>query len=59
MELSTWFLFIVVASVAVFSTGPAMLLAISNSLQYGFKKVLLSTLGNITGLFYLLLQFWV
>ena len=53
MELSTWFLFIVVASVAVFSPGPAMLLAISNSLQYGFKKVLLSTLGNITGLFIL------
>ncbi len=50
MDLSTWLLFIVVASVAILSPGPAILLAISNSLQYGFKTVLLSSAGNITGL---------
>ena len=53
MEVSTWLLFIVVGSVAILSPGPAILLAISNSLQYGIKKVLLSSLGNITGLFIL------
>ena len=51
MDLSTWLLFIAVALVAIMSPGPAILLAISNSLQFGFKKVLLSSLGNITGLF--------
>ena len=50
MELSTWLLFIVVGSVAILSPGPAILLAISNSLQYGFRTVLLSSVGNITGL---------
>lgn len=53
MELSTWLLFVIVGLVPVLSPGPAMLLAISNSLQYGIKKVFLSTLGNITGLFIL------
>ena len=53
MELSTWFLFIIVGLVAILSPGPAILLAISNSLQYGIQKVLLSSLGNITGLFLL------
>jgi len=53
MELSAWLLFIAVALVAIMSPGPAILLAISNSLQFGFKKVLLSSLGNITGLFIL------
>lgn len=50
MELSTWLLFIVVGSIAILSPGPAILLAISNSLQYGFKTVLLSSAGNIAGL---------
>ncbi len=53
MTFSTWFLFSSVALVAILSPGPAILLAISNSLQYGVKKVLLSSLGNISGLFIL------
>jgi len=53
MELSTWLLFIVVGTAAVVSPGPAILLAISNSVRFGMSKVLLSSLGNITGLFIL------
>lgn len=50
MELSTWFLFIAVAFVAIISPGPGILLAISNSIRFGMQKVLLSSLGNISGL---------
>ena len=50
MEISTWLLFIAVALIAIISPGPAILLAISNSLQHGFRKALLSSAGNISGL---------
>lgn len=53
MEITRWFLFIAVGTAAVVSPGPAILLAISNSVRFGMYKVLLSTLGNITGLFIL------
>ena len=53
MEFSSWLLFIVVGTAAVASPGPAILLAISNSVRFGMGKVLLSTLGNISGLFIL------
>ncbi len=53
MEITTWLLFIAVGTAAVVSPGPAILLAISNSVRFGMGKVLLSTLGNITGLFIL------
>jgi len=53
MELSTWLLFIAVGTAAVVSPGPAILLAISNSVRFGMAKVFLSTLGNISGLFIL------
>jgi len=53
MEFTSWLLFIAVGTAAVVSPGPAILLAISNSVRFGMSKVLLSTLGNITGLFIL------
>lgn len=51
MDLHTWFLFVTVAMVAILSPGPAILLAINNSIQYDMKAVALSTLGNSLGLF--------
>lgn len=53
MEISKWLLFMAVGFAAVASPGPAILLAISNSVRFGMAKVFLSTLGNITGLFFL------
>ncbi|WP_299871258.1 LysE family translocator [uncultured Cocleimonas sp.] len=53
MGISSWLLFIAVAIAAVASPGPAILLAISNSIRFGLSKVLLSSLGNISGLFLL------
>ncbi len=53
MNITSWLLFIAVGFAAVASPGPAILLAISNSVRFGMAKVLLSSLGNITGLFIL------
>jgi len=53
MEITTWLLFMTVAIVAVISPGPAILLSISNSIRIGVSKVVLSSLGNICGLFLL------
>lgn len=50
MDVTTWFLFMTLAIAAVVSPGPAILLAISNSVRFGLSKVILSSLGNITGL---------
>ena len=51
MELHTWFLYVTVAMVAIVSPGPAILLAINNSVMYDMKAVAFSTLGNVLGLF--------
>lgn len=51
MDLHTWFLYVTVAIVAIVSPGPAILLAINNSVMYDMKAVALSTLGNVLGLF--------
>lgn len=53
MNAQTWMIFFAVAFVAIASPGPAILLAISNSLTYGFKSVIFSSLGNVVGLFVL------
>jgi len=50
VTLSAWFLYAVVAAVAVVSTGPATLLAINNSILGGRRVALISTLGSITGI---------
>ena len=51
MELSTWLLFLSIALLAIISPGPAVLLSVTNSLTYGFKKSVFSSLGNIAGIF--------
>ncbi|MEE9325887.1 MAG: LysE family translocator [Cocleimonas sp.] len=53
MEFFTWLLFIAVAFVATISPGPAILLSLSNSIRFGMRKVMLSSFGNICGLFIL------
>jgi threonine/homoserine/homoserine lactone efflux protein len=53
MQFTTWLLFSVVAFIAIVSPGPAILLSISNSFRFGIRKVVLSSLGNICGLFLL------
>lgn len=49
MNLSTYLLFVPIALVSICSPGPATLLAISNSMNYGVRRVHYSTLGNIIG----------
>ncbi len=50
MELYTWFLFLAVAVIAIMTPGPAILLAISNSIRFGVRAVFFSSLGNVCGL---------
>ncbi len=50
MDLSAWLLFFSIALVTTFSPGPAVLLAISNSLYFGWRATIYSTLGNELGL---------
>ena len=51
MSLSIWLVFLAASLVTTFSPGPAILLAISNSVAFGPKKALLSSVGNATGIF--------
>lgn len=51
MEIEVWFWFVTVAMVAIISPGPAILLAVNNSVMYDMKAVAFSTLGNVLGLF--------
>jgi homoserine/homoserine lactone efflux protein len=50
MDFSTWLIFSAAALISVLSPGPAILLAISNSMLFGLRQVALSSLGNIIGL---------
>ncbi len=50
MHMNTWLLFVAVSIVPVISPGPAVLLAISNSLRYGGRATVYSALGNALGL---------
>ncbi|MTI45365.1 homoserine/homoserine lactone efflux protein [Roseibium hamelinense] len=50
MPLETWLLFILVALVPAISPGPAVLLAISNTLRFGRNATLASATGNAIGL---------
>jgi threonine/homoserine/homoserine lactone efflux protein len=51
MDLSNWLLFCGVALLTTFSPGPAVLLAISNSVAKGPRRALICSLGNALGLF--------
>lgn len=53
MDFSSWLLFVAVGSAAILSPGPAILLAVSNSIRFGMFKVFLSSTGNVSGLFIL------
>lgn len=50
MSLSTWCIFVAVAIAAILSPGPAVFLAISNSVNFGWRRVGYSCLGNVLGL---------
>jgi threonine/homoserine/homoserine lactone efflux protein len=50
MTLSTWIIFVAVAIVAILAPGPAVFLAITNSITFGWRRVTFSSLGNILGL---------
>ena len=50
MLINTWLLFVAVSFVPTISPGPAILLAISNSLRYCARATFYSALGNALGL---------
>jgi len=51
MHLTNWLLFCSVSLLVTFSPGPAVLLAISNSIAVGPRRAMISSMGNGTGLF--------
>jgi homoserine/homoserine lactone efflux protein len=53
MIFTVWLTYATLASLNIISPGPAILLAISNRMRFGFKSVVLSSLGNVFGLFVL------
>ena len=50
MPFSTWIIYAAVAFAAIVSPGPAIFLAISNSVAFGWRRVVFSSLGNVLGL---------
>ncbi len=50
MTLDTWLLFVLVSVLPVLSPGPAILLAVSNSLRFGPSATFYSALANSVGL---------
>jgi len=53
MNLETILAFSAVAGLAILSPGPAILLALRNSVAFGLRAVAWSSLGNVTGIFVL------
>jgi len=51
MTFSNWLIFCGVALLVTFTPGPAVLLAISNSLAAGPRRAMISSFGNVVGLF--------
>ncbi|EEG07426.1 LysE family translocator [Pseudogulbenkiania ferrooxidans] len=51
MTLTTWLLYSTVALATALSPGPAVLLAISNSLTLGARRALICSSGNVLGVF--------
>lgn len=50
MELHNWLLFASIALVATLTPGPAVLLASSHGLAYGWRRTTITIAGNVTGL---------
>jgi len=51
VHLSNWLIFCGVTLLVAFTPGPAVLLAVSNSMSVGPRRAMISSLGNATGLF--------
>ncbi|MCB1756867.1 MAG: LysE family translocator [Gammaproteobacteria bacterium] len=51
MEIHNWLLFASIAFIAAMTPGPAILLATSHSMAYGWRFAVFTALGNISGLF--------
>lgn len=50
MQIESWLAFCSIALLATATPGPATLLVSTNSLMFGFRKSLITVLGNISGL---------
>jgi threonine/homoserine/homoserine lactone efflux protein len=50
MSATLWILYLTAALTATLIPGPAALLAVSNSMAFGWRRVAYSSLGNILGL---------
>jgi len=50
VDLSSWLGFVSVALFVTFTPGPAVLMAISNSLSVGPRRAMVGSIGNATGL---------
>ncbi|MFD2264457.1 LysE family translocator [Lacibacterium aquatile] len=50
MTFDLWLGYLAVASLAIISPGPAIILALNYGVRFGGRAVLASSLGNITGL---------
>jgi len=53
MPLETWLLFLLIAIFPAMSPGPAIFLALSNTLRFGYRLTLWSATANAIGLFLL------
>lgn len=51
MHFSNWLVFCGVSLLVCFTPGPAVLLAVSNSVAVGFRRTMVSSLGNALGIF--------
>lgn len=51
MTLAHWFVFCGVALLMCFTPGPAVLLAVSNSVDFGGRRTVFSSLGSTLGIF--------
>ena len=51
MQIESWLAFCAMALLATATPGPAALLVSVHSVSYGFKKSLMTVLGNVSGLF--------
>jgi threonine/homoserine/homoserine lactone efflux protein len=53
MTIESWIIYLTLVTAATATPGPAVLLIITNSTLYGWKKSIYAALGNIIGLFFL------
>ena len=51
MDFSSWLIFVMVSMATCYSPGPGVLLAISNSVSLGARRAMISSAGNVLGIF--------